>query len=321
MTSRALAVPLALSAAALSAAVALRTALVDGQALRRARADLAVGDLLLSPGPAALAAASLEHPLAWADLFWLDIVQEFGRPLDGEKPAFARIARWADIATDLDPRYFAVYHATAIQLTVYARDAVASDRLLEKGYRALEDAWPLPFLLGYNAFFLHGDPEAAARWWFEAARLPDAPRFVPSLAARARVQAGDDLGAESMLLELIETGALEGPQLEDAQIRLKILRSEPALRAYDEACARVRAAEGRVPAAEELFRRGLVTAPPFDLLEKPIVLDDGCRARTEYIRLREDELAERLGAAARDQARAMTTTATVTATETEEERR
>jgi hypothetical protein len=202
-----------------------------------------------------------------------------------------------------------------VQLTVYARDAAASDRLLRKGRGHLPDAWPLPFLLGYNAYFLHGDALAAAEHWREAAGLPDAPRFVPSLAARAQAQAGDTLGAEAMLLELIEAGALEGPQLEDAEIRLKILRSEPILRAYDEACQRVRAREGRLPSARELFERGEVPHPPKELLDQDIVLDDGCRARSEYIRVRDDEAASQLlGRELRaPDAAARATTATVSA--------
>jgi hypothetical protein len=279
--------------ASLASASSLRRSYLDEAQLRRDLQERE-GDPLLSPGSAVLQAASLQHGLAVADFFWLGIVQAFARPELGDV-GFDRIDRWADIVTDLDPSYFVAYHASAIHLSVYGARADASDRLLRKGRQHLPDSWLLPFMLGYNAYFLRGDALAASEHWASAAGLPDVPRFVPSLAARARFQAGDPLAAEQMLIEMLEW-LPEGPHREDAAIRLKMLRSEPVLTLYDQACERLRRERGgALPTAEELFEKGLVTAPPRDLLGAKIVLDENCRARTEFIRVREDEASKRIG--------------------------
>jgi hypothetical protein len=277
----------------LASASGLRLSYLDEAQLRR-ELDERVGDALISPGPAVLQAASLQHSLAMSDLFWLGIVQTFARPELGDV-GFDRIERWAEIVTDLDPSFFVAYHASAIHLTVYGARADASDRLLLKGREHLPTAWQLPFLLGYNAYFLHGDALEASEHWATSASLPDVPRFVPSLAARARFQAGDPLAAEQLLVDMLEW-LPDGPHRDDAVIRLKMLRSEPILTLYDQACARWRLEQnGSVPSAEELFEKGLVKAPPRDLLDAKIVLDENCRARTEVIRVREDEASKRIG--------------------------
>ncbi|MCK6552764.1 hypothetical protein L6R52_43475 [Myxococcota bacterium] len=272
---RSLLAMLAIFASTFVATVVVRVAVVDelAQARRQARHG---DDVLRSPGPELLALASLEHEPAWADVLWLQIVQDLGAR---SAASYDRVERWANIAVDLDPRYFNVYYASSVHLLVYARRIEAVDALLEKGVRNLPNQWELPFLLGYNAYFMKGNAEEAAVRWEAAAKLPNAARFVASLAARARAQAGDEQGAIAMLRSMMEY--LSGPALDDAKIRLKILESEATLRAYDDACQRFLAARGRRPAdGAELFREGFATEPPVDRLNAPITIDP-CRAGVE----------------------------------------
>ncbi|MEO1334948.1 MAG: hypothetical protein AAFV29_04870, partial [Myxococcota bacterium] len=125
------------------------------------------------------------------------------------------------------------------------------------------------------------------------------PRFVPSLAARSRFQAGDEDEAESILLTMIEH--LDGQHREDALTRLKIIRSEPILRDYDDGCRRFFEDRGQMPMnAQELLMSGYVKYPPKDLFDKPIDIDEQCRARTEVIHVREDEAVKRAGSQGQD---------------------
>jgi hypothetical protein len=286
---------LAMSGTALAATTLFRVVIVDEQARVDRENNRLREEVLSSPGPETLRVASLEHPLLAADLLWLQIVQDIGRPIEGGEANYDRLQRWADVAVDLDPRYFTIYHAAAIQLMVFAKRPDAAEALLMKGRRVFPEAWELPFLLGYNAYFLHGDPESAAEWWEETTRLPNIPHFVPSLAARARFQAGDELQAIAMLESMVEF--LEGPHREDAVIRLKLLRSEPRLRLYDQACLVFQERNGRRPKdGAEIYAAGLVNEPPEDLLGDPITIDEKCRAHTAQIFVREDEAAaDRLG--------------------------
>lgn len=281
---------LAITLFTLACSIAFRVAVLDDLAAKRREAPL-LEDVLRSPGPDLLSIVAMEHSASWADVVWLQIVQDLGARYTA---SYDRVERWGNIAVDLDPRYFAVYYASAVHLLVYGRRVEAVEALLTKGRGALPERWELPFLLGYNAYFLEGNAERAALEWETAARLPGAPRFAASLAARARAQAGDEEGAIAMLETLMEQ--LEGPALDDARIRHKILRSERILRAYDDGCQRFLAERGRRPAdGAELHDQGFVQENPFDLLNSPITIDDKCRARTKYIFVREDEAKERLG--------------------------
>ncbi|MEM7675353.1 MAG: hypothetical protein AAF449_05050, partial [Myxococcota bacterium] len=111
---------------------------------------------------------------------------------------------------------------------------------------------------------------------------------------RSRFQAGDEEQAEALLLTMIEH--LDGQHREDALIRLKIIRSEPILRNYDEGCQKFFKDKGHMPLnAQELLMAGYVKYPPKDLFDKPIDIDEQCRARTEIIHVREDEAVKRAG--------------------------
>ena len=65
-----------------------------------------------------------------------------------------------------------------------------SNRLLEKGADANPEVWNIPFLLGYNYYFLLGDPAKGAEYIMRAASLPDRPAYLPGLATRMAAEAG-----------------------------------------------------------------------------------------------------------------------------------
>lgn len=286
----------------LASTFVLRTKYLD-PAYEIRRNAIVSNDVLLSPGPELLALSSFEHPYLWADFLWLGIVQTVGKCMaeNGSLLSdckgmgmFSRIERWAHIATDLDPKYFSVYHASAILLTAWGKDPERSDTLLLKGQIAMPERWEFPFLLGYNAYFLRGDARTASEYFLMASTLKDSPRFLASLAGRARYQAGDESGAIDMLEMLLQSLG-EGPAKADVEARLMILKSEPILKSYDEACAAFKNKQGRIPTAEELYRLHLVDVAPYDLVKNEIRLDEGCRARTKLIEVREDEARERIG--------------------------
>ncbi len=286
--------PLITATAAFATTVAARVLALDG--LSSARRETALSrDVITSPGPKALNLLSIQHASAVAELVWLQIVQNLGAN-EASLPAVAdRLERWSEIASDLDPEYFEVQYYPAVVLTMYSRRTDASDRLAKKGARNLPERWEFPFLLGYNAYFVHGKPDDASSYWLQSAHLPNVPRYVPSLVARSKLHAGNPEEALSLLESMLEW-LPPGPHREDAEIRIAIIKSELyILPKYDQACASMRAQTGKVPTAEELFTAGLVVEPPRDLLGGEIELDENCRARTKVINVREDEAAKRVG--------------------------
>jgi len=285
-----------LFAVALVASLGLRIFIVDPAYRTQRRLQQESPRALRSPGPVILGLTSLEHRLALADIVWLDIVQALGQK---DQTLWRHLDRQAEIATDLDPRYFTIYHSLGVVLAVWGKLVDASDRILKKGEAALPERWELPVLLGYNAYFIHGDAGAASEYMRRAAMQPGAPRFIGALAGRMRSHKGSvEEGIEEGIVfldALIPT--LSGPAKVDAEERRTLLVSERILRQYDNACMSFRLLNGstRIPLPKELYLMRWTEDPPFDLFGSAIDLDMQCIAHTEMMTVREFEAKQRVG--------------------------
>ncbi|MBH0179756.1 MAG: hypothetical protein HP491_18320 [Nitrospira sp.] len=129
------------------------------------------------------------HHLA-ADMFWLRLLQVIG-----EKRNSADEYEWIyhalDVITTLDPHYAYAYYVGGNILGDLAKRPDLSNRLLEKGTQANPDVWYIPFLLGYNYYFLLADPSNGAEYTMKAASLPGHPSYLPGLATRLAAEAGN----------------------------------------------------------------------------------------------------------------------------------
>lgn len=259
----------------------IRTSWVDSEFKKRTELEVPAG-ALVSPGRALLHAVSLEHRLAFADLAWLDVVQAIGASAVAEKTNWDRVFATSNIATDLDPKFLTVYDAGATVLAVWGRRVDEANILLEKGHRELPGQWRLPFLLGYNAFFLRGDAGRGADWLERASQIPGGPSYLAALAGRMRFFGGESARALAFLEQMIQN--LSGPARRDAEWRLAALRSEPRLRRFDAACAAFRARRGSAPGSgSELVGAGFIREAPFDAFGKAIALTPECVAFTAEI--------------------------------------
>lgn len=276
---------------AYAVAAVLRTTLIDPQFEARQGARIA-SDFLASPGPEWLDAATFEHRLGASDLMWLAVVQELAEATRATAADWDRVIRWTNLATDLDRLYFVVYHSVAICLTIYGKRVDESDAVLLKGRKHLPARWELPFVLGFNAYFARSDAVVGSQWMETAAKLPEAPAFVAALSGRMRFQAGDEDAAIQMLQTMAEQ--LDERGRANVEERIAMLRSEKRFRAYDAACQNFKVANGRLPREpSELQVLGLVTEPPVDYFNEPILLDENCRATSRIVRVREEDAKNR----------------------------
>jgi len=124
-----------------------------------------------------------------ADILWLRLIQVVGKKRNSVDE-YEWIYHALDVITMLDPQYTYAYYAGGVILGDLANRPDLSNRLLEKGVRANPDVWNIPFLLGYNYYFLLGDPVKGAEYIMEAARRPDGPSYLPGLATRMAAEAG-----------------------------------------------------------------------------------------------------------------------------------
>ena len=115
-----------------------------------------------------------------ADILWLRLIQVLGKKRNSADE-YEWMYHALDVITDLDPQYAYAYYAGGVVLGDLANRPDLSNRLLEREFKANPTVWNIPFLLGYNYYFLIGDPDKGRRIYY-AGRSP-AGR--PSLSPRA----------------------------------------------------------------------------------------------------------------------------------------
>jgi tetratricopeptide (TPR) repeat protein len=196
----------------LAAAMVGVLTLVEQQRPAMARA----AELSYLPKGEYLKVAVLGYRQLAADLIWLKVIQHFGDPTTTQEGY-----RWTyhavDVLTDLDPKFSYAYQAAGTMLGVWAGRHEESIAILTKGMRHNPDVWQLPFYVGYVYYYeLHNVKEAAKHFRL-ASELPGSPAYLPKLAARMSVEAGDPEAALEFLQRLYE-------QLSDERLRSNLLQ-------------------------------------------------------------------------------------------------
>jgi hypothetical protein len=136
--------------------------------------------------------------------------------------------------------------------------------VLEKGVKALPNAWRLRQDLGFfHYLFLH-DAAAASRILLEAAQVPGAAFWLRTLAADLLAKGGDRASSRRMWRQMFEQ-AEQGIIRENARARLQILDSLDVRDGIAAAVAEHERRYGRRPARlEELRTTGLWRGPLTD---------------------------------------------------------
>lgn len=196
-----------------------------------------------------------------ADLIWLKAVQHFGerkQTKEGYKWAYHAV----DVLTDLDPKFAFAYQAAGTILGVWAGLVHESIALLCKGMRHNPEVWELPFFLGYDYYYELQDPKSAALYFQKAAELPGSPAYLPRLAARMTVEAGDPEAALEFLQRLYQ-------QVTDDQIRkgleqrMREVATERDIRVLEEAVRLYKTRYYRLPSRlDDLVTGGILTQLP-----------------------------------------------------------
>jgi tetratricopeptide (TPR) repeat protein len=172
-----------------------------------------------------------------ADILWLRLIQVIGKKRNSADE-YEWMYHALDVITTLDPQYAYAYYAGGIILGDLANRPDLSTRLLEKGVSANPDVWTIPFLLGYNYYFLLGDPAKGAEYIMQAARLPDGPSYLPGLATRMAAEAGNpDTALAFLEARLLETQDPEmrevlANRMKEVIIERDLLILERAVEAY-----------------------------------------------------------------------------------------
>ena len=196
-----------------------------------------------------------------ADILWLRLIQVIGKK-QNSADEYEWMYHALDVITMLDPQYAYAYYAGGIILGDLANRPDLSNRLLEKGADANPAVWNIPFLLGYNYYFLIGDPAKGAEYIMQAARLPDGPFYLPGLATRMAAEAGNpDTALAFLEARLLET---QDPQTRESLAnRVKEVIIERDLRILESAVETYRTQYRILPATiTDLVRAGALPSLP-----------------------------------------------------------
>jgi len=194
-----------------------------------------------------------------ADIYWLRTVQYFGsQRAFAEKSDFALLRPLVDITTALDPRMDIAYRYGATFLAekypAGAGDPQAAIQVLRKAVTELPSSWRLRQDLALFHYFFLNDGTTASQILLEAAKLPDAPHVLETLAADVVARRGDRQTARSLWRRIYDQ-AEPGAMRDNAATHLEQLDALDALDVIRAATEAFRAQTGRWPASFDEMRR------------------------------------------------------------------
>jgi tetratricopeptide (TPR) repeat protein len=229
--------------------------------LRQDRIAVQIEGLAQLPQGEYLKPALLGYHHLGADILWLRLVQVIGKKRNSEDE-YEWIYHALDVVTMHDPQYAYAYYAGGVILGELANRPDLSNRLLERGVKANPDEWNIPFLLGYNHYFLLGDPAKGAQYIMQAASLPGGPSYLPGLATRMAAEAGSPETALAFLeARLRET---QDPEMRESLARrMKEVIIERDLHILESAVEAYRTQHQNLPATlMDLVATGTLHALP-----------------------------------------------------------
>lgn len=214
-----------------------------------------------------------------ADMYWIRAVQFYGttKLSKVEHKNYDFLYPLLDITTTLDPRFKIAYRFGAILLSEgYPNGPGRPDQaitLLEKGVRQNPDRWEYSHDAGFVEYWWRQDYKAASTWLMKASTAPNAPNWLPAVAASMLAYGGDRATARALWLQLAETSehdwmrqaARRGLMQLDAEAVIDEL--QPIVNSfYDNV--------NRFPNGwDEVIRAGLVRGIPLDPTGVPYTLD------------------------------------------------
>ncbi len=213
-----------------------------------------------------------------ADVYWIRAIQHYGgdrisKPNQAHR--FQLLYPLLDLTTTLDPYFNIAYRFGAIFLSEgFPGGPGRPDQavtLLRKGLSVVPTKWQYYHDIGFVYYWHLRDYHAAAEWFKRGADQPNAPNWLPPLAATMLTH-GEDRASARFLWEQIAKS-------EEAWLRRSAERALQQLQALDH-IERLNALFTRFPPPEEeprswawLMRRRILNGTPVDPRGFPFVID------------------------------------------------
>lgn len=157
-----------------------------------------------------------------ADVLWIRAVIYVGSHILTDK-SYPWLYHIVDLVTTLDPQFDKPYEFGGIVLALDGKAVDQSIAILQKGTRYHPHYWRFPFYLGFDYFYLLGDPKTATGYMEQAARLPGCPPYVPLLAASMKYEVAGQEEAIRFIEEMLAN--VRSPRVkEELRKKIELLR-------------------------------------------------------------------------------------------------
>jgi hypothetical protein len=229
--------------------------------------------------PGLMQRVALSFDALAADVYWVRAVQYYGdtRLSKDTKKNYDLLYPLLDITTTLDPDFKIAYRFGAILLSEGypggAGKPVEAIALLEKGMKHAPTRWEYPYDAGFVEYWWNQDYPTASAWLQRASKVPGAPNWLPTVAARMLAEGGSRADARQLWTKIGENAdqdwlrraARRGIAQIDAEEQIDVLRT---------VVARFQQGTGQLPQSwADLVRVGLLRSIPLDPTQVPYVLD------------------------------------------------
>jgi tetratricopeptide (TPR) repeat protein len=232
----------------------------------------------LKAGPA-MERATLGYDALVADLYWMRAVVYFGRQRlsEAEDKNYDLLYPLLDLVTSLDPKFAVAYRFGASFLT--ERPPGGPDRpdlairLLERALEENPTRWEYPHDLAFVHYFSYQDYITASQWFRRASEVPNAPNWLPAVAAATVTRGGDRDASRLIWRELYKSAEAEAIR-ENALVHLAQLDAFDQVDKLTQLVRRYKVSAQRFPASwDELVAARLLTRTPEDPTGVPYVLN------------------------------------------------
>lgn len=239
---------------------------------RTDRATEQIEQLAQLPQGEHLKMALLGYHHLGADGVWLRLLQVLGKKRN-TADEYEWIYHAMNVVTTLDPHYDYAYYVGGVVLTNIANRVDLSNQLLEKGFKNSPGEWSIPFLLGYNHYFILGDAATAAEYIAAAARLPGGPAYLPGLASRLYAEAHNPDTA-LQFLEALWRQTQDAGMREVLEKRAKEVMIERDIQSLESAVQQYRVKHGQLPAKlQDLVTNSYLSQIPEEPFGGSYILD------------------------------------------------
>jgi hypothetical protein len=129
-----------------------------------------------------------------ADLLWIDAMIK--SDLAKAQEPFSDFYQAFKAIVTLDPDHLYAYYVAGLYLSVIKDDYKGATAILRDGMKRLEkpyhweNAWQIPFMLGYNLIAEEFEFVEGSQWIIKAAEMPGTPEYIKKLALRVSTDYG-----------------------------------------------------------------------------------------------------------------------------------